>query len=118
MSSPSGQTGGAEEGPQPAAAVGESSERDEQVLALREQGRTFARIARELGLEGTLDANAAFIRALRRRPAGEQESLRTHEIARLDALEERVRARDDLDEAEVAKRIRSLDRLKKTLLSA
>jgi hypothetical protein len=118
MSGPSGQAGPGGEDPQPPTVPGDGPERDEKVLALREEGRTFAGIARELGLEGTLDANAAFIRALRRRPPSEQESLRTHEIARLDALAERVRRREDLDEAEVARRIRSLDRLRKTLLSA
>jgi hypothetical protein len=96
----------------------DGDERDEQVLVLREEGRTFAGIARELGLEGTLDANAAFMRALRRRPPTEQENLRSHELARLDALAERVRQRDDLDETEVARRTRSLDRLRKALLSA
>jgi hypothetical protein len=118
MGGPSGQAGPRGEDPAPAAAPGDGLERDDKVLALREDGRTFAGIARELGLKGTLDANAAFIRALRRRPASEQESLRTHEMARLDALAERVRRREDLDEAEVAKRIRSLDRLRKTVLSA
>jgi hypothetical protein len=96
----------------------DSDERDDRVLLLREEGRTFAGIARELGFEGTLDANAAFIRALRRQPPTEQESLRSHELARLDALGERVRRRDDLDEVDVARRMRSLDRLKKALLSA
>ena len=96
----------------------DSDERDDRVLLLREEGRTFAGIARDLGFEGTLDANAAFIRALRRQPPTEQESLRSHELARLDALGERVRRRDDLDEVDVARRMRSLDRLKKALLSA
>jgi hypothetical protein len=96
----------------------ETSGRDESALALREQGRSFARIARELGLDGSTQANAAFNRALRRLPAGEQESVRSHEMARLDALGERVRQRNDLDEVELARKMRSLDRLRKTLLSA
>lgn len=115
---PSGQAGGAGAGPERVADLDDNSERDERVLVLREEGRTFAGIARELGLEKTLDANAAFNRALRRRSPAEQETLRSHEIARLDALADRVRGRDDLDEAEVARRIRSVDRLKRTLLSA
>jgi hypothetical protein len=115
---PSGQDGGAGAARERAAAPDDSSDRDEKVLVLREEGRSFAGIARELGLEKTLDANAAFNRALRRKSPAEQETLRSHEIARLDALAERVRGRDDLDEAEVARRIRSVDRLKRTLLSA
>jgi len=119
MGSPSGLNEQAREDAERAGAtLADSAERDEKVLLLREEGRTFAGIARELGLEGTVGANAAFNRALRRRPPTEQESLRSHELARLDVLAERVRQRDDLDEAEVARRMRSLDRLRKTLLSA
>jgi hypothetical protein len=90
-------------------------ERDGEVVTLREQGRSFAAIARTLGLEGATQANAAFMRALRRLPSAEQESLRIHEMARLDALGERLRQRSDLDEAELARRSRSLDRLRKRL---
>jgi hypothetical protein len=92
--------------------------RDEQVLTLRDQGRSFAGIARELEFEGALGANAAFNRALRRRPAAEQEALRNREVARLDALGERVRRRDDLNDEEVARRLRGLQRLRKTLFVA
>jgi len=91
---------------------------DDKVLALREQGRSFANIARSLGLDGALQANAAFNRALRRQPAAEQESVRSHEMARLDALGERLRTREDLNEVEVARRMRNLERLKKTLLAS
>jgi hypothetical protein len=95
--------------------VADSTERDDEVLALRERGRSFASIARALGFEGASPANAAFNRALRRLPQAEQESLRGHEMARLDALGERLRKRQDLDEVEMARRVRSLDRLRKRL---
>jgi hypothetical protein len=91
------------------------AERDGEVLALREQGRSYATIARALGLEGASQANAAFMKALRRLPSAEQESLRSHEMARLDALGERLRRRSDLNETERARRGRSLDRLRKRL---
>lgn len=90
-------------------------ERDSEVLALREQGRSFARIARDLGFEGATQANAAFMRALRRLPTAEQESLRSHEMARLNALGERLRQRPDLDDAEKERRGQRLDRLRKRL---
>ena len=93
----------------------EGAERDSAVVALREQGRSFASIARALGLDGPIQANAAFVTALRRLPAAEQEDLRGHELARLDALGERLRQRSDLDETEMARRARSLDRLRKRL---
>jgi hypothetical protein len=93
----------------------DQSDRDESALGLRERGRSFANIARVLGLDGAGQANAAFIRALRRRSAHEQETLRSHEMARLDALGERLRQRDDLDEVEIARRTRVLDRLRRSL---
>lgn len=92
--------------------------RDDKALALREKGKSFASIARALGMGRGLDANAAFNRSLRRHPAEEQEALRNHEIARLDALGEQVRKRGDLDEVELARKMRSLDRLRKSLFSA
>ena len=94
---------------------GDEARRDEKALALRERGSSFASIARTLGLERAAQANAAFNRALRRLPADQQETLRNHEMARLDALGERIRQRDDLDEAERARRARSLDRLRRSL---
>jgi hypothetical protein len=114
-----GPTGAAEpaedlRGAGPAAATG-SSERDSEVVALREQGRSFAGIARALGFERPMQANAAFMAALRRLPAAEQESLRNHELARLNALDERLRQRSDLNETEMARRARSLERLRKRL---
>lgn len=97
--------------------LADSTERDNEVLVLREQGRSFANIARALGFEGATTANVAFNRALRRLPASEQESLRGREMARLDALGERLRQRQDLDEAEMARRARTLDRLRKKLIA-
>ncbi|HTV12493.1 MAG TPA: hypothetical protein VME20_11615 [Acidimicrobiales bacterium] len=99
----------------PAARPG--TEGDERVLALREEGRSFAVISRALGLDGTTQAYAAFQRALRRLPAAEQESVRSHEMARLDALGEGLRQREDLGEEELAREMRSLERLRQTLLS-
>lgn len=102
-------------GAETAAIVAESAERDDEVLALREQGRSFASIARALGFDGASPANAAFNRALRRLPPSDQESSRSREMARLDVLGERLRQRQDLDEAEMARRTRTLERLRKKL---
>jgi hypothetical protein len=88
---------------------------DDTVLTLREGGRSYTNIARTLGLDGVAQANAAFNRALRRLPAGEQEASRGREMARLDALGERLRHRDDLDEAEKARRRKALERLRTAL---
>lgn len=94
---------------------GERGQRDDSALTLREQGRSFVSIARTLGLGGAAQANAAFNRALRRLPADEQETLRSHEMARLDALGERLSQRNDLDEAEMVRRTKALDRLRRSL---
>ena len=114
-SDPATTGGAAGPGSEPQDGQGDRSTRDESALVLRERGRSFSGIARVLGLDGAAQANAAFNRALRRRPAQEQETLRSHEMARLDALGERLRRRDDLDEIEMARRTRALDRLRKSL---
>jgi hypothetical protein len=100
---------------EPLGTVADSTERDDEVLALRERGRSFAGIARDLGFEGASPANAAFNRALRRLTPSDQESARSREMARLDALGERLRQRQDLDEPEMARRTRTLERLRKKL---
>jgi hypothetical protein len=97
------------------AIVADTTERDDEALSLREQGRSFAAIARALGFEGASPANAAFNRALRRLPPSDQEHSRKREMARLDVLGERLRQRQDLDEAEMARRARTLERLRKKL---
>lgn len=84
-------------------------------MALREQGRSFASIARVLGLEGAGQANAVFIKALLSLPAPDQENMRSRELARLDVLEGRLRQRNDLDQVEMARRTRTLKRLRKRL---
>src|SRR5580704_10173653 len=89
--------------------------RDDQVLLLRDEGRSFAGIARELDFAGALEANAAFNRALRRRTPAEQAAVRSREMARLDALGERLRNREDVSEEELARQLRGVKRLRKTL---
>jgi len=98
--------------------VPDGGARDEQALFLREQGRSFAGIARVLDLSGALDANAAFNRALRRQTPGEQAALRSREMARLDALAERLRRREGVSEEELARQLHGLQRLRKTLFVA
>jgi hypothetical protein len=89
--------------------------RDEIALVLRDEGRSFSAIATELDFAGALEANAAFNRALRRRPAPEQAALRSREVARLDALGERLRRRDGVSEEELARQLQGVRRLRKTL---
>jgi hypothetical protein len=88
---------------------------DGKALELRGKGRSFATIAKLLGLENADAANLAFNRALRARPAAEQKLLRKQEQVRLDALAERVRTRPNLSEQEVGRRLRTISRLRTEL---
>ena len=88
---------------------------DGKVLELRGKGRSFAAIAKLLGLENANAANVAFNRALRARPAAEQKLLRKQEQLRLDALAERVRTRPNLSEREVGRQLRTISRLRSEL---
>jgi hypothetical protein len=90
---------------------------EDEVLALRMQGKSFAGIARSLGLERPFQANNAFIRALRRQPVSERDSIRRQELVRLDALADAVRANHELAPAGVARRLRTLDRLRAGLIA-
>ena len=101
-----------------AAATPDEMDRDEQALVLRGEGRPFVGIAQILGLESAHTANAAFNRALRRRPAAQQAQLRSREMARLDAVASRVRARDDLSLEEVIRRLRGVKHQRTTLFLA
>lgn len=93
----------------------DGAERDEQALSLRDEGHSFAAIARTLDLAGALAANAAFNRALRRRSPAEQAAVRSREMVRLDALCERLRNRAGVSEEELARQLHSVQRLRKTL---
>jgi AraC-like DNA-binding protein len=95
----------------------ETPVRDDEVLALRVQGKSFAGIAKSLGFTRPSQANEAFNRALRRKPSAEQEDLRRQELARLDALIEGVRGNADLAPDDLARRLRSVERLRTKLLA-
>jgi AraC-like DNA-binding protein len=95
----------------------ETRVRDDEVLALRIQGKSFAGIARSLGFTRPSEANEAFNRALRRKPSSEQEDLRRQELTRLDALIEGVRGNAELAPDDVARRLRSVERLRTRLLA-
>jgi len=62
------------------------SSSDDTALELRRSGRSYAAIAKKLGLTRASEANDAFNRALRTRPTDEQVVLREEESLRLDKL--------------------------------
>lgn len=93
-------------------------EQDEQVLALRRQGLSFSTIARDLRIDHAITANRAFNRALRTRPAAEQEVVRAEENRRLDALAAGVRSRAGLTPEDVERKLRNIERLRSQLMAS
>ncbi len=90
---------------------------DERALDLRRQGKSLKTIARELGLDRPIDANAAFNRGLRRRPVEEQAAVRTEEEGRLNALAESVRGNGKLSAEDIERRLRAIARLRTALMA-
>jgi hypothetical protein len=75
---------------------------------LREQGRSFADIARTLGFKRAADARAAFLRQLRSRDDEERQGLVERELERLDKLEARIRTRDATEPGKLETRLGAL----------
>jgi hypothetical protein len=85
------------------------------VLVLREQGRSFAAIARTVGLKRSADAREAFLRELRGRPEEERRGLVERELERLDKLEARVRVRDAEEPDKLQTRLGALAAMRASL---
>ncbi len=73
---------------------------DEQVMELRAEGWSFARIADHLELPRAMEAQDRFLFALATSPSGVRNRIRAGELARLAQLAERIRCRPTLDDAE------------------
>jgi hypothetical protein len=85
------------------------------VLALRESGKTYSAVARTLGLKRSVDAQAAFLRAVRKREGDERSHLVERETARLVQLEARIRTRDAADPEKMERRLLALGKLREQL---
>jgi hypothetical protein len=88
---------------------------DEEVVSLREKGESYSAVARALGLKRAMDAQAAFVRAVRSRPDPERAALSKRESLRLDQLEERIRSRDAEDPVKLERRLTALEALRQAL---
>ena len=84
-------------------------------MTLREDGRSYAGVARSLGLKRANDARQAFLRALAKREGVERDGLRRRELERLDELEARIRTRDESEPDKLINRLAALDRLRQEL---
>ncbi len=82
---------------------------------MRESGKTYAAVARSLGLKRAVDARAAFIRALRRRQGDERKGLVDRETGRLAQLETRIRTRDAAEPEKMERRLVALAKLREQL---
>ena len=94
-----------------------SDDRSEQVLALRQQGRSVTRIARLLGFRSAKEVVVAYRSALDSHPPEERVELRDAELGRLDALAKLIRSNERLTAEDIASRVATIGRLR-TLLTA
>lgn len=85
------------------------------MLALRGEGFSFAAIAGRLGLKRSKDAYASFHRALGSRPDEERAVLVGQEFVRLEALEARIRDRDQADPVRMTHRLEALETMRNAL---
>jgi hypothetical protein len=88
---------------------------DDRALVLRRAGRSYAAIARELGLGRARDAHAAFLRALDRLPPDEQAATREEELRRLDRLERSLVEQAGADNGDLARKRLAIARLRDAL---
>jgi hypothetical protein len=88
---------------------------DRDALVLREEGRSFAAIARSVGLKRATYARQAFLRELRSRPDEERQGLVEREQERLDQLEVRIRARDAAEPEKLKTRLGALEAMRTSL---
>jgi len=72
-------------------------------------------VASSLGFKRSVDAQAAFLRALRQREGEERRRLVQRESARLDELEARIRTRDAADPEKMERRLQALAKLRASL---
>lgn len=67
----------------------------DRVIALRSEGKSFASIAKLVGVERSVEAFSLYVDALSKKSLPEQKKLRGEENERLDELERRARANAD-----------------------
>ncbi len=85
---------------------------DQKVLRLRGEGQPYARISRHLGFSRGADAQKAFVQALGRLSASDAQQVRSEELSRLERLAGRVRGDADQSDADRARRLKMIDRMR------
>jgi hypothetical protein len=72
-------------------------------------------VASSLGFKRAVDAQAAFLRALRKREGEERGRLIQRESDRLDELETRIKTRDAAEPEKMERRLQALAKLREAL---
>lgn len=88
---------------------------DEMVLRLRGEGRPYARISRDLGMDRAAYAQQAFQRALRRLPPSDAKRVRDEEVSRLDSLAERIRVDTRRNDTERELQLKTIEQMRTQL---
>ena len=85
------------------------------VIDLREAGRSYAAIARELTMPSSVQAQIAFLRAVRHCPQQERIHLVERELGRLDNLEKKIRAGMAQDPNRATQQLAAVEKLRSAL---
>lgn len=85
---------------------------DAEVVALRERGQSYSAVAAALGIKRAVNAQEAFVRAMRSLSDPDSKALRARELGRLDQLEARIRARDANEPVKMARHLGALAALR------
>lgn len=85
---------------------------DQDVLALRGEGLSFAAIASRLGLQRSKDAFDSFHRALQSSDELTKPGLIREELGRLETLEARIRSRDSAEPEKMQHRLEALEKMR------
>ena len=88
----------------------------DQVIALRSEGKSFAAIAKTIGVKRSLDAFTLFVSAVAAQSPAEQKRLRAEENGRLDTLEQRTQRHPD--ETERDRKLASIRKLRQRLAAS
>lgn len=88
---------------------------DEEVVALRDRGQSYSAVAGALGLKRAVDAQEAFIRAMKSLSEADGRALRGREMGRLDQLEARIRSRDAEQPEKMERHLNALAALRQSM---
>ena len=90
---------------------------DHNAVELRQTGKSFGSIAKELGYERPREAWLAFNRGLRSQDPAQQAVLRRDEMGRLQELTDAIKARADFSAEDQVRRLATVEKMRALLLT-